>query len=155
MGKRKQDAPEENKRKSHADAFVHVFSKNDPCNSRSRDSFEIQQQGGGASGGFKQPQQQKNWSGHTACEDGPGQPRQVFSRKSGLSLPNAGGSVDHAQDGKSDARTKIEQTCNQHRTGGQHGKLGQRCAGSEKQCCSERARNAVVPTRFHGALFLP
>ena len=38
-------------RESRADAFVHVFSKNDPCNSCSRDSFEIEQQGGGAGWG--------------------------------------------------------------------------------------------------------
>ena len=38
-------------RESRADAFVHVFSKNDPCNSCSRDSFEIEQQRGGAGWG--------------------------------------------------------------------------------------------------------
>jgi hypothetical protein len=32
------------------------------------------------------------------------------------------------------------------------GKLGQWRAGSKKQRCSERARNTIMPTRFHGML---
>ena len=51
-GSERRMPPKTDKRESRADAFVHVFPENDPCNSCSRDSFEIEQQGGGAGWGF-------------------------------------------------------------------------------------------------------
>ena len=64
--------------------------------------------------------------------------------------------MDHAQDGKSDARTKIEQTCNQYRTGMDNtASLANGVLAPKSNAAPSALAMPLCRLDFMGLLFLP